>query len=407
MLDVWDRKLFLQGAANISQQNISTLGATSASNINLTTNMTEVRHVNLSPYWVSRLGTFASVQAKYTWDRTASSGAARTLDTEAQNVQLSLSSGPEFSDLGWSVVWSLQQIDSTGQQFSQRELESATANARYKFWPTLFALGTVGRDKNSYGSARGSTGGNFYTLGLEWVPSSRTKVRGEIGERYYGNTGSFNAEHRTRLTSWQLSYSEQIVATPAQFRLPSSVDTVSTVDRLFQAQFPDPIERQAVVQAYILQNGLPGTLPTAIDFLTEQVSLSKRLQGAVGVRGTRGSFLMSIFRDNRSSQSTSASALPNDPFSLSRTVVQTGYSGILSWRFSEQTTGSASFGQTKSKLGDISRDDNNSTLSIGVSHRIAPKISGAIDYRRLERDSSAGNLDVRENAVTGTLTMTF
>lgn len=407
LLDVWDRKLFLQGSASIAQQNLSPLGVASASNINLTPNRTEVRQASLSPYWVSRLGTFASLQARYSWIQYESSGVTQVLDTETQGVQITVASGPEFSDLGWSLSFSQQQIDSSSGQFTRRDLESTTANVRYRVWPTLFVLGTLGRDHNTYGSARGSTGGDFYSLGLEWAPSVRTHVRGELGERYFGNTASFNAEHRTRLTSWQLTYSEQIIATPGQFILPVSLDTTATVDRLFQAQFPDPIERQQIVQAYILQNGLPSSLATSIDFLTNQVSLSKRLQGIFGLRGTRGSFLLSIFRDNRSSETVSASVLPTDPFALSRTVIQTGYSGILSWRFSELTTGSASLGQIKSKLTDVSREDTNNTLRIGVSRQLASKLSGSIEYRRLERDSTTGGLDVRENAITGTLSMTF
>src|SRR5690606_26593221 len=132
-------------------------------------------------------------------------------------------------------------------------------------------------EDNSYGSVQGSTTGNFYSVGLEWIPSSRTRVRAEVGERYFGNTGSFAFEHRTRLTSWNLNYSEQIIATPGQFSLPLSLDTAATLDNMFLSSIADPILRAQAVQAFIDQNGLPPTLQSSVDFLTERVSLSKRL----------------------------------------------------------------------------------------------------------------------------------
>lgn len=407
LFNAWDRRFFLQAAASVAQQNISTLGALTSSDANLTGNRTEVRQFSLSPYLVGRLGTFANWQGRFSWNRSESDGVASALNSETRGLQLSLSSGQQFSDLGWSLAYSQQQVDSSGGQFARRDQESMTATVRYRVWPTLSALGTFGRDDNSFGNARGSTGGDFYTLGLEWAPSTRTKLRGELGERYFGNTASFNAEHRTRLSTWQLSYSEQIIANPRPLTVPASVDTAVAIDRLFLAQVPDPIERQQLVQAYIVQNGLPASLTTAVDFLTNQVSLSKRLQGTFGLRGIRSTFLLSVFRDNRESQTTDQPVLVTDPFALGTSVVQTGYSGVLTWRFSEQTSASFSAGQTKSKVADASRDDTNSTLRIGATHRLGPKLTGSVDYRWLNRDSTASGQDVRENAITGTLNMAF
>jgi uncharacterized protein (PEP-CTERM system associated) len=406
LLDVWDRKLFLQGAASVAQQNISTLGALSTSTSNINANQSEVRQATLSPYWVSRLGSIANLRAQLTLSRAESDGAAQALSSDTQGAQITFSSGSAFSDLGWTVAYSSSQSESTTGQFSKRESENYTATLRYRIWPTLNALWTAGRDDNSFGNARGATGGTFYTLGFDWAPSPRTKVNAQVGERYFGKTASLDASHRTRLTTWQATYSEQIVTTPGLYSSPQSVDTFIAVDRLFLTQFPDPIERQQIVEAYIAQNGLPNTLTTSVDFLTNQVSLVKRLQGVFGLRGVRGSLLMSVFHSDRESQTTDAPVLTTDPFALGNSVIQVGYSGVFSWRFSEFTSGSASLGQQKSKSVG-SRTDKNNTLRLGLTHRLGPKLSGSVEYRFLDRDSSAVNADVRENAVVGTLKMSF
>lgn len=406
LLDVWDKKLFLQGSAAVAQQNISTLGAISTSNANINASQTEVRQATLSPYWVSRLGNAANLRAQLTLSRAESDGAAQALGTDTQGAQVTISSGPAFSNFGWSIAYSNNQTESTSGQFTERETENYTATVRYRVLPTLTALMTAGRDNNTFGNARGSTGGNFYTVGVHWIPSTRTSVNAQIGERYYGKTASLDASHRTRLTSWQVNYSEQIVTTPGLLSLPQSVDTFNAVDRLFIAQFPDPIERQQIVEAFIALNGLPNTLTTEVDFLTNQASLSKRLQGVFGLRGVRGSVLLTVFHSDRESQTTDAPVLTTDPFALSSSVVQVGYSSVFSWRFSEFTSGSASLGQQKSKAVG-SRTDKNNTLRLGLTHRLGPKLTGSVEYRFLDRDSSAANSDVRENAVVGTLNVAF
>lgn len=407
LLDVWDKKLFLQGAASVTQKNISTLGAITASNVNLTPDRTEVRQASLNPHWISRLGSFASLRAGLTMSRAESDGATRVLNTDSRGAQASVSSGPAFSDFGWNVAYSNTQIESTGGQFAEREIENLTVSLRYRLWPSLAALLTTGRDDNTFGNARGSTGGGFYTVGLEWIPGPRTKVSAQVGERYYGKTAAVDMSHRTRLTSWQLEYSEQIVATPGLFSLPMSVDTFTTVDRLFSSQFPDTVERQQIVQAYIALNGLPSSLTTAVDFLTNRVSLAKRLQGVFGLRGTRGSLLLTAYHLDRESQSSDVPTVATDPFLLSNSTVQSGFSGILSWRFTEFTSGSASLAHQQTKLAAAGRIDKDNTLRLGVTHKLGPRLSASMEYRLLDRDSTAVRSDIRENAVVGTVTMSF
>ncbi|MPZ45992.1 MAG: TIGR03016 family PEP-CTERM system-associated outer membrane protein [Betaproteobacteria bacterium] len=408
LLDVWDRKLFLQGSAAIAQQNISTLGPQSTSDININPNRTEVRQGTLSPYWISRLGRFANVNARYTWNRMESDGETSALSSESNTVNLGLSQGSMFNELGWSVSYSRQDIDSTQGQFNKRTLETLTASASYALLPTLSGLLSIGREDNAYGDTQGSIGGNFYSVGFQWAPSRRTNIRAEVGERYFGNTFSLDAQHRTRLTAWTLTYGEQVVGTPGLLSVPVSLDTAATVDRLFISQVPDPIQRQQVVQAFIAQNGLPQFLPSSVDFLTNQVSLSKRWQGTFGLRGIRSALLLSLFRDDRQRESSGTPTIVGtDPFSLSDNVLQTGYNAILSWRFSERTSGSVSVGQIKSEMTDASRTDTNSNIRIGITHQLQPKLRGSVEYRWLNRDTNSSAGDVRENAITGTLSLAF
>jgi uncharacterized protein (PEP-CTERM system associated) len=410
LLDVWDRHLFLQASARIAQQNLSPLGAQGLSNINLTGNRTDIRQTTVSPFWVSRLGSWANVEARYTWSRIDTSSEAQDIGSDTRSVNLTLKNGSEFTTFGWTGLYSRQDIESTGGgQFPQRTLETISATGSYKVLPTLSLLATLGYEDNSYGSTQGSTSGRLWNVGADWAPSTRTRVRGTFGERFYGNTYSLDADHRTRLTTWKLSYNEQIVATPSRFDLPATFDTAAALDRQLLGSVPDPIERLAVVEALIVSLGLPPTLISSVDFLSNRVSLSKRLMGAFGLRGTRGNLLVSAFHEKRTDENSGSttSFLGTDPFAISNNVVQSGFSTILSWRFSERTAGSISQIHTRSRYTDANREDTINTFRIGVTHQLQPKLHGGIDLRITDRDSSQANQNYRENAVIGTLTLLF
>ena len=407
LLDVYDRKLFLQATGVITQQNLSPLGVQSASNVNLSGNRTETRQVTLSPYWVSRLGNIADLQARYTWFRTDQTGDASVLDTESKIINVSLGNLGEPRNFGWSIVYNKQEIDSTQGEFEHRELESVIASGRLRIYPTLYVLASIGRDDNTYGTTRGSTGGDIYDIGFEWIPSSRTRVRATIGDRYYGTTYALDAETRTRLTTWTLRYVEQIVGTPGVFSVPTSTSTALVLDRTFQNQIPDPFARQQAVDALIAQGGLPETLSSSVDFLTNQVTLSKLLTGGVGIRGQRSALLLHVFRDDRQNESTGATVLGTDPFSITDNVVQTGFSTIFSWRFSARTTGLIANSFTKSRYEGTAREDKNNIFTVGMTHQLQPKVRGAVDYRMTERTSNDASLDTKEHAIIGTLSLTF
>jgi uncharacterized protein (PEP-CTERM system associated) len=152
---------------------------------------------------------------------------------------------------------------------------------------------------------------------------------------------------------------------------------------------------------------LPTFLPSSVDIVTNEVTLSKRLQGTFGMRGVRGNVLATVFRDDRSSESENETVAGTDPFSITDNVVQTGYSAILTWRFSQRTSGSVSLGQNRIDYKESPRRDVDTNFRLGVTHQLQPKLRGSLEYRFLNRDTSGGGDDVRENAVTGTLSLAF
>ena len=407
--DVWNKELFLEGSAYVAQQNISPLGQVAASNANVTGNRTETRQATVSPYWVRNLGNWARLNARYTYTKSDSSGDFSVYDSQGNAVNLGVSSGPAFGYLGWGLNYSYTKTESSSNSFESRESENTVGNVRYQILPTFALTATLGYESQDYTDLRrGSTSGQSWSVGGDWAPSPRTRVSGSFGERYFGNTYKLDASHRTRLTTWTISYSEDVTDAPFIAGVPLTADTTAAVDRLFISRIPDPRERQIAVQTFITQNGLPLFLNSPVQFQTNQVTLVKRWQAGVGMQGTRGTLLLNVFREERENLSVGAVNGPFDPFALSNTIEQIGYSATMSWRLSERTSALASYSHSRNKYPDANgREDTDGYWRIGLTHQIQPRILGTVNLRLIDRNSDDPTAEYREKAIVGTLRVSF
>ena len=203
--------LFVDGNANISQQLISLLGSPADATTN-NSNRTTVGLYSISPYIQQRLGTFAFAQVRYTASGAIfQNNAAPNASSNA--IAASLSSGTRFTDLSWGLNYSLRKVQNRNAintaNNTEVTFESTSATAGYVLTPHFRVFGTVGHDSNDYLSRTG-TSGAFYNAGFGWSPSRLTSFEASAGERYFGRTYSLAVSHRTRLTRWQASYSENV-----------------------------------------------------------------------------------------------------------------------------------------------------------------------------------------------------
>jgi hypothetical protein len=71
------------------------------------------------------------------------------------------------------------------------------------------------------------------------------------------------------------------------------------LDNLFRAQIPDAQMRAAAVQAYIQAAGLPPSLATSVNFLSNRYSLNKQLNAGVAWQLARTTTTFSVFKTKR------------------------------------------------------------------------------------------------------------
>jgi hypothetical protein len=377
---VIDQLFYVDAGASRSRQTISAFGQLSG-NPYTTTNSTTVSSWHVAPYVQHRFGSSATATLRYTRD-SVDGGANNAFGNSLASARsASLVSGTAFNDIGWNLV----------PRFS------LTADVNY--------------DKYEYPTLGDRTSGRGWSGGLVWTPSSRTSVQASYGRRYYGKTGSLAASHRSRHAVWTLDYTDGVTNSRSQLLLPSTIDTASMLDRMFLTSFPDPLLRQQAVQTYMAATGLPPSLASSINYLSNRYIRDKRLQGAVVLMGARSNLALSVFRDERKALSLqqSDSALLSDQLAgLNDNVRQRGFTVNLDRRLSSSTTALASASSVHVQSLDTGVVNTNRELRLGLTRRFDVRTRGSLEVRHVRGALSLNSNDrYHENAIAATLSVLY
>ncbi len=404
---VVDDLFYIDGGATGQRQAISAFGQLGDNQFSRL-NSTDISTWRISPYVQHRFGTTAAATVRFTRDSVDAANNAFG-SSVASSVTTNVSSGPAFTNLGWNLSYYHQDLNNriAGSSAS----ENATLGLRYRVMPHLNLTASGGYDDYEYASLNERTAGRSWSAGFAWAPSSRTNVEASFGHRYFGKTGSLNSSYRTAHSVWSVVYSDQVTTTRSQFTLPSAIDTAALLDQLFASSFPDPVQRQQAVQAYLAATGLPPSLADSVNYLSNRYIRAKRLQGAAVLRGARTSLALSVFRDERvalSLQQSDSGLLGSQLASLNDNVRQRGASIDADYRLSPRTSASATFSVTRAQSIGTDIVNNNRQLRLGMTHRLSQHASGILELRHVRGNPGVTSTDVyHENAVVATLTVQY
>jgi uncharacterized protein (PEP-CTERM system associated) len=389
-----DDFLFIDGSARISQELISLLGSPAEAEIN-DSNRATVGTYTISPYIQQRLGTFANAQARYTH-----SGAIFENDVASNAVgnalSASLNSGTRFTDLSWGLNYSIREVNNRDELVGDSTFERVTASAGYALNRKFRVFGTVGQEWNDFLSAS-ETDGSSWSVGAGWAPTRRTSLEASVGERFFGNTYSATARHRTRTSNWNLSYVED-VNDISQFlgTTGTMYDYLCLVDGEIKFFDDWPFSFPPAPTNCVSFNPKPGLL---FD-LRNGVFVSKTLRAGVSWGKGKLNYSLNAFDTRRDYQLL-------DSEDRSR-----GVTGAVNYRYAPKTNVIGSVGLTRNEVpaalsGTTDREDDLLTLSLGIHHQFATDLSGALTFRHTERDSNVADADYEENRLTASVNMRF
>lgn len=401
--------LFVDASARISQELISLLGSPAGAEVN-DSNRATVGTYSISPYIQQRFGTFADAQLRYT-----ASGAIFENDvaaTSASNsVLAALTSGTRFNDLSWGLNYSLRKVENRNAE--NVTFERATATAGYALTRKFRVFGSVGQDWNDYLSTTG-TDGSSYSVGFGWAPSRRASMEASVGERYFGNTFGLSGNYRARRSNWNVRYAEDVSDITQQFLRESNRIFWVCGGMLFETDGLDPPPGQSGCTGPITAGQL------ANFFDTLGVSLSDLIAANLLNIGTaNGIFVIKSFTASVSWNfgRLGFGLAANDTrrlyqlFGDAEDRVQS-VSGSANYRLSPKTTANSGISLTRTRVDGIltglsNRENDTLTMEIGLNHRFAEKLNGALSLRHIQRDANDSNADYDENRLTASVNMRF
>lgn len=399
---------FLDARGGIGQQNISAFGPQSANNININNNRTDVLSYSISPYLRHSFGSKAFSEVRYTHE-SVNSGSDLLSPSNTDRVNFSLTSGESSSKITLGLRGSAQRAKASNQP--SVEQDNLNADLRYFLTPNFSTTAAVGYEKETYVSIGDQpTNGVYYNAGFIWKPTSRTNVTAMVGHRFFGRTYSLQADHRARNAVFRVSYAEDITTAQQQFSAQSTISTFSFLDQLYSAQIPDPATRAQVVNALILQTGLPASLANPINSLTNTYFLQKSLQGSLALNGVRNTIVLSVFDTRRTAESVrSGSSGPvNSPLSsLNDSNKQIGGAAVWNMRLSSSISALADVNATRTTSLTTARVDNYKSLRLSLSRQFQNKLTGSLALRHSQQSSDVLGGDIRENAITASVFAKF
>jgi uncharacterized protein (PEP-CTERM system associated) len=241
-------------------------------------------------------------------------------------------------------------------------------------------------------------------------------VQATLGRHFYGTTGTLSALHRSRHTTWNISYDDVVTTSRQQFLLPSTLDTANLLNSMFATAYPDPIERQRVVAAYIQANGLPPALNDSVNYLSNRFVRQKSLRASMGYGKGISSAVISVYANDRnalSSQQSDSQLLGIGQSDLNDNVRQHGIDANYTYRLSSRSNLTAGYDFNKSNSRSGSYEDHQRTLRVGVSRRFGDLLATA-DLRRRSgsigrwsNDGATSNGTYTEHAMVASLSMQF
>jgi uncharacterized protein (PEP-CTERM system associated) len=323
-------------------------------------------------------------------------------DSLTNELRAGIKSGTAFGKIGWSADYFAEntKYSSAGGETNNQKLD---AGVSYRVAPRLRLLGNLGYEEFNSDSLNDKQQGASWSVGTLWQPTNRSSLQATAGHRFFGNSYGLNLSHRTRRTTWNLTYSEAVNSTRSELDL--ARDVRNQLDLFLRAGgVTDPIERGRQVDALVSRIADQSVI------FTNQVFLQKRLQGSVIWELPRHTFVFSGFGSTRDVDTIGGRRsvlFGNSDFNISRLIKETGASATWSWQFMPKTSAVSTISTTLTQFTDIDREDDQFLLSFGLLHQLSKYASGTLEFRRQKRDSSGGGPEFSENSLEAGLQLAY
>ena len=433
--------LFLNSSSSISQQNINN-NQIGASNINGSSNSSNVYTFGLTPLWTPHFSNYANGSFQINANTMATSSNASsfsnsTLAPISNTFNLAeimgLNSGTYFQRVRWNLAFNNNEsYVATGQNVSYQN-SSARISIPFNAYFNVFTQG--GYSSTSYqSSTRTSNNGAYYTAGGQWQPSQIFSLTVGAGNNSYATVF---ISPMPRLT-WTTTYSDNSIGTSFG-QSSATTSTASTTTSGSNTAATSGIggsgnsgqnwqtalhyqaarstwnlthinttttSQQILAQNQQLVNPVTNLGPNQFiinnPILTNNVIVSKAWNLSVSFKPGKSTVTLNAYDQDYTYLNSNGNK---------QKII--GVSGNWSWPFASKTSlYLRPTWQTISNQG--SANSQYYMTLVGLNRAITPNLNGIVEFQHMNRSSSISTINqlipitgYEENRVTATLSMRF
>lgn len=375
--EIWNRVFFIDGQASISQQRADNSRPTSSSQAGQRINRTDVRSLNLSPYFLHHFGTWVETESRLTLSKvTSDSGAA---DTSTNRQTFTADSGRRFSRLLWTGTIDSQKTD---RDDGSPKNESFRSNADFTYVvdPKISLLFGGGFERIEDDTLTDEPSGLIWNVGVDLRPGRRTSLRATFGDRFDSDVFTLDARH-------QLSSRTTISA--------SFDETIQTSQQAV-AQNTGFIGTDVTGNLVDTRTGLPFVAGSNNFGFSTAAFRQKRFDARITGTRRRNRFNAGIYWESRETDSTGIEE-----------IVLGGNLGF-SRRLTQKMDADLGVSYSDTDFGTVdNRSAEDFSFSAGLNYRIFRNIQGTLNYILTHRKDDVGGNGLTENSVAIGLRKTF
>lgn len=400
--EVLEDFFFVDARGSVTEQEISTLGVTTAGDRTSASNRQRVATYSVTPQVKHRFGSWMLGQASYSHSESkfmtpaagnnasgsGSSGTTTTTsrDSTTDGGKVQLRSGEDFSRLLWDLEGATTLNKRGDRKFHQT---SETLRTEYKVTREFGILTHLGHDYlNDEVLDSDRYSGLFYGGGLHWAPSPRTDLQAEVGHRFDGVNVAVKGLHK--LGAWttaRLSHSTGVTTDALQYG-----NNLGEVVRDEQGRFLDPFSGLTADPTASLFSPTDGsykitTTEAALTYNRERDAVTLLAQLSEQETVSEGS--------TTTSTSTSSSGT-----SLTSDIKAATVSALWTHQLSEVLTGRVSISQTEIlSAASATAEGTRFRAGLDLLWQMNPTLQSQANYRFVDTQPEQG-AGVTENMVS-------
>jgi uncharacterized protein (PEP-CTERM system associated) len=284
------RLLFLDSSVDVHQAEIDPY-ASRAEN-DTTSNRRTSSTYRISPYLNYELSSRSTVLARH---EEVISRSDSSLLTNQRYSTTQLRADYKGSPFGGYVTVLKDQTRYSENRESDWSLESFKVSGDVLIGGELVVGPSFGVERSSF--LLEDQTDRVYGAHVRWNPGERTQLSAEVEQRFFGIGWDLSLGHRMPFMTFSVNWNRSpVTSTTSVGVVPAGADLSAFLSSILVTRYPNPTERNALVNNLISTRGLNTSVPGTIDIMANYAQLQNRVRATWVFLGPRNTVTLSAYR---------------------------------------------------------------------------------------------------------------